>query len=116
MLSHPPTRIDFAALLDFFPSKTLPFAEVDLAQSSTWSAFDSECAGDGLCCGLRPTQVACVDGTNVFRAKSVDQFGSLFMAACIQIWVGVAAKCSGHVCLRMTNEEYIAHAIHTPQK
>src|ERR1700761_2589035 len=104
MLGHPPTRIGFVARLDLSPVETLPFTKIDLAQIWACSTFDSECAGDRFCCRSRPPQIASVDAANVFRAKSVDQLCCLFMAACIQIWIGVAAKPSGHICLRVANE------------
>ncbi len=113
---NPAARIRFIASFNLCPRKTFPLTKVDLTKWRPHMAVDTKCLGNCPSSCMGPPQVAGVDHADVFRQHSIDEFSKLGSATCIQFWIGLAAKSSGHVCLRMANEQEFAHTIHTPQK
>src|ERR1700678_452448 len=113
---NPVSRVSSVLFFDIFPTKTLPTAKVDLTQCRSHMAGDPKSFGDCQSSLVGPAQVAGVNQPWILSPKLFDESRKLNTTTRIQFRIGLAAKGSRHVCLRMSYEEYLAHAIHAPQK
>src|ERR1700733_172815 len=116
IFSNPATSIDLISLFNLLPGKAFPLTKVDLTQCGTHMTVDVKCLGNDLSGCPGSPQVTCVHHPNVLRTKSIDKLSDLDSATRVQFRIGVTAKGSSHIRLRMTNKKYLAHTVHTPQK
>jgi hypothetical protein len=116
IFGNPAASIGLISLFNLFPGKAFPLTKVDLTQCGTHMTVDVKCLGNDLSGCPGSPQVTCVHHPNVLRTKSIDKLSELGSATRVQFRIGVTAKGSGHIRLRMTNKKYLAHTIHTPQK
>ncbi len=113
---NPVARIGLVQLLNILPAKTFPAAEVNLTQRRSHTASDGESLRKCQPCIVSSAQVTGIDRPKILRAKALNEFGKLNLAARVQRGIGMPAKRARHIRFSVTDEKYLAHAVHTPQK
>src|ERR1700689_1551100 len=102
--SHPLPRVFRIHLFNLLPAHTFPLSEINLPQCGPYHLRDLSNSSDRLRSSAGATQITAIDDIDRLPGEQVGQRCELHAPLGVQLWVGVAAKPSCHLRLRMANK------------